>query len=76
MVFIKYNNSIFGNDYKEYYLFEWWFFFLYFSYLFLILGEGYRLGDGFMTNLKDICYICLNGTYNRGIIDIVKLDNI
>lgn len=74
MVFIKYNNSIFWNDYiKEYYLFD---IFFYISYLFLILGEGYRLGDGFMTNLKDICYICLNGIYNRGIIDIVKLDNI
>lgn len=73
MVFIKYNNSIFWNDYKEYYLFD---IFFYISYLFLILGEGYRLGDGFMTNLKDFCYKCLNGIYNRGIIDIVKLDNI
>lgn len=39
-------------------------------------GEGYRLGDGSMTNPKDSCYKCPNGTYNRGIIDTAKLDNI
>lgn len=39
-------------------------------------GEGYRLGDGSMTNPKDICYKCPNGTYNRDIIDTAKLDNI
>lgn len=29
-----------------------------------------------MTNPKDICYKCPNGTYNRDIIDTAKLDNI
>lgn len=52
------------------------FFFLCLSHLFLILGEGYRLGDGSMTNPKDSCYKCPNGTYNRGIIDTAKLDDI
>eukprot|EP00105_Crassostrea_gigas_P029873 XP_011451946.1 PREDICTED: uncharacterized protein LOC105345504 isoform X2 [Crassostrea gigas] len=39
-------------------------------------GEGYRLGDGSMTNPKDTCYKCPNGTYNRDKIDTAKLDNI
>lgn len=72
LAFTKYNNSILGNDHKEYYLLEWWFF-LYLSQLFLILGEGYRLGDGSMTNPKDTCYKCPSGTYNRGIIDTAKM---
>lgn len=73
LAFTKYNNSILWNDHKEYYLLD---IFFYISHLFLILGEGYRLGDGSMTNPKDTCYICPNGTYNRGIIDTAKLDNI
>lgn len=47
--------------------------FFYISHLFLILGEGYRLGDGSMTNPKDTCYKCPNGTYNRDIIDTAKM---
>lgn len=50
--------------------------YFYISHLFLILGEGYRLGDGSMTNPKDTCYKCPNGTYNRDKIDTAKLDNI
>lgn len=73
LAFTKYNNSILWNDHKEYYLLDIFFFI---SHLFLILGEGYRLGDGSMTNPKDSCYKCPNGTYNRGIIDTAKLDNI
>lgn len=36
-------------------------------------GEGYRLGDGSMTNPKDTCYKCPNGTFNRDIIDTAKM---
>lgn len=37
-------------------------------------GEGYRLGDGSMTNPKDTCYKCPNGTFNRDRIDTAKLN--
>lgn len=73
MAFAAYNNSILGNDHKEYYLLECWFFFLNFT-LVLLSGDGYKLCDGSMTNPKDTCYKCPNGTYNRARIDTAKVN--
>lgn len=37
-------------------------------------GSGYKLCDGSMTNPKDTCYKCPNGTYNRARIDTAKVN--